>query len=342
VTKPKLWGILLLLSCLAVPAPAQDADKTRISQLEERLALLEDTVKALLDERNAIAVAPRPPQAPIEQPHTSSIIPVRTQVTPPELLPEIGKVGAEVGILLSGSDNPYRLGIGKNISGFIDLPLFDQPHWMHGKVSYEISVGLSRVKSTFTTTSNVAQVTNLTVLNAVNPSGGLQNVLDSVTGTGAAPFPVTQPTLTTMNLLQVIPFSLKYTSTVFDRYRLRPYALAGFGTYVTIHVQEPLSSGVRTNANLPPAVLQLIQQTYGGQSPFGGPLVAGQIAQSPELEARGLPSGHGNIDLGWLTGGGLEFRLSRTTSIGVDARWNRIAGAPGALLDFGARLGWHF
>jgi hypothetical protein len=342
--------MFLLLACLAMPSAiraqqgSQDEDRKRITQLEERIALLEDTVHALLEERSAAAIAkpPQPSSPPAPQSLNTSVTPVRPDPLPPELLPEIGKVGAEVGLLLSGSDNPYKLGIGKNVAGFIDLPLFDRPHWLHGKVSYEISIGFSRVKQTFTTTSNVAQVTNLTLLNTLNPGGGLQNVIDSVTGTGAAPFPVTVPTRTTMNLLQVIPFSLKYTTNVLDRYRLRPYALAGFGTYVTIHVQEPLTSGVRPDANLPASVLQLIQQTYGGQAPFGGPLVAGQIAQSPELEARGLPSGHGNIDLGWMTGGGVEFRITRDLSLGFDARWNRIAGAPGALLDFGARIGLHF
>ncbi|MDE3198137.1 MAG: hypothetical protein KGN84_17445 [Acidobacteriota bacterium] len=329
-------------------------DREKIRELEERVALLEQTVKTLLDERAAQSIpAPALAPAPVEPAplvaqrrggETSiSARPARRKATemPPELLPEIGQVGAEVGILTGTSMNPYGLGRGENVGGFIDLPLFDRPEWLHGKVSYEISIGLSRAKSSFTTTSNVAQVANLTVLYALYPNGGAQNILDSVTGTGSAPFPVMARTTTTMNLLQVVPFSFKYTTTALDRFRLRPYTLLGFGTYVTIHEQTPMNSGVRLDANLPASVINLVNQIYGGQAPFGGPLVAGQIAQSPELEARGLPSGHGNLAPGWVAGGGVEIRVHRNSSIGVDGRWNRIAGAPGSLFILSARFGLH-
>ena len=39
-------------------------------------------------------------------------------------------------------------------------------------------------------------------------------------------------------------------------------------------------------------MLAAVGQIFGGKAPFGGPLVAGQISQAPELEARGLPGGH--------------------------------------------------
>ena len=322
----------------------------QIRRLEERLALVEDTLQTLLRERAAApslvvpaTPAPAVPVSPDSAITTSARLAVaRREITPPELIPEIGKIGAEVGILFNGASNPFRLNSGADVGGFIDLPLFDKPDWLHGKISYEISIGLSRSKTTFATTSIVAQVANLTVLNTLNSNGGAQNILDAVTGTGSAPFPVTAKTETNMKLLQVVPFSLKYTSTALDRFRLRPYALIGFGTYVTIHSQSPFNTGVRQDANLSPAVLALVNQLFGGTAPFGGPLVAGQISQSPELEARGLPGGHGNLDLGWLTGGGVEVRLSRNFSFGFDGRWNRIAGAPGALTTYGGRLGFHF
>jgi hypothetical protein len=306
--------------------------KQQIKQLQERLQLVEDTLQTLLSERAAPAPAPVPAHVTI----------AKKEVIPPELIPEIGKIGAEVGIQLNGSANPYHLNHGADVAGFIDLPLFDKPDWLHGKISYEISIGLSQSKTTFATTSNVAQVANLAVLNALNPNGGTQNIGDAVAGTGSAPFPVTAQTQTTMKLLQVAPFSFKYTTNALDRLRLRPYGLIGFGAYVTIHEQSPANTGVRPDANLPPAVLALVNQLFGGKAPFGGPLVAGQISQSSELEARGLPSGHGNIDLGWFTGGGVEFRLNRSFSLGFDGRWNRIAGAPGALTTYGTRLGFHF
>ncbi len=329
----------LFLSILFIHAAAAQDDreelKQQIRQLQDRLQLVEDTLQTLLRERAATTPPAPAPPPPI-------VTSVKQEAMPPELIPEIGKIGAEVGIQLNGSSNPYRLNAGTDAAGFIDLPMFDKPDWLHGKISYEISIGLSQSKTTFSTTSNVAQVANLAVLNALNPNGGLQNIAQAVTGTGSAPFPVTAPTQTDMKLLQVVPFSLKYTTTALDRYRLRPYALIGFGTYVTIHSQTPLNTGVQENANLSPAVLALVNQLFGGQAPFGGPLVAGQISESPELEARGLPGGHGNIDLGWLTGGGVEFRLNRNFSLGFDGRWNRIAGAPGSLTTYGTRLGFHF
>ena len=265
---------------------------------------------------------------------------------PPELVPQIGKIGAEVGLLLSGASSPFRLNSGQFFGGFIDLPLFEPPR-LHGKIAYEISVGMSQSQTTFQTTSNVAQVANLAVLTALNPNGGLPNVTAALTGTGAAPFPVKTSTLTRLRLLQVVPFAFKYTSTAFDRWRLRPYGLVGFGTYVTIHSQNPArgnppSYGVRPDANVPPDILAAVNAFFGGQAPFGGPLVAGQISQAPELEARGLPGGHGNLDFGLQTGGGVEFRINRNFSLGFDARFNKIAGTYGGFQTIGSRLGFHF
>jgi hypothetical protein len=340
--------ILVILSAPSVAAQdlsreEREEYRQEIKQLKERLQLVEDTLQTLMRERAAASAPVAPvaiaPQQNTVQPYVTA---TRKEVMPPELVPEIGKIGAEVGIQLNGSSNPYHLNGGTDVAGFIDLPLVDKPDWLHGKISYEISIGLSRSKTSFATTSNVAQVANLSVLNALYPNGGAQNILDAVTGTGTAPFPVTAVTQTNMKLLQVVPFSFKYATTALDRFRLRPYALVGFGTYVTIHSQAPTNTGVRLNANLPASVVALVNQIYGGQAPFGGPLVAGQISQSPELEARGLPGGHGNIDLGWLTGGGVEWRLSRSFSLGFDGRWNRISGAPGSLTTYGTRLGFHF
>jgi hypothetical protein len=322
----------------------RDEYRQEIQQLKERLQLVEDTLQTLLRERTG-PTAPVAPASAVNagvNPGPAYVNVAKKDVTPPELIPEIGKIGAEVGIQLNGASNPYQLNAGTDVAGFIDLPLFDKPAWLHGKISYEISIGLSQSKTSFRTTSNVAQVANLAVLNALYPNGGTQNIVDAVSGTGTAPFPVTAVTQTNMKLLQVVPFSFKYTTTALDRWRLRPYALLGFGTYVTIHSQAPANTGVRLDANLPPAVVNLVNQIYGGQAPFGGPLVAGQISESPELEARGLPGGHGNIDLGWLAGVGVEFRLNRSFSLGFDGRWNRIAGAPGALSTYGTRLGFHF
>lgn len=346
----------LLLLCLTAFMPlasvAQTADepcvdcRRRIQELESRLAVVEGQLEILLKERaNATPVAPpSTPAQPLSLQSSGATLaakPPRFEM-PPELIPEVGKIGAEVGLLISASANPFKLDSGSFYGGFIDLPLINRPTWLHGKISYEIMVGLSRSKTSVSSTSNVAQVTNLAVLTALNPNGGLTNVSDALTGTGAAPFPVTTTNQANLRLLQVVPFSFKYTSTAFDRWRFRPYGVLGFGTYVTIHDEIPPGSGLRTDADLPPAILDALEQAFGGKAPFGAPLVAGQIANSPELIARGLPGGNGNIDIGLQVGGGFELRLTKSISIGFDGRFNKISGSNGDFGTYGSRIGFHF
>ena len=98
----------------------------------------------------------------------------------------------------------------------------------------------------------------------------------------------------------------------------------------------------QADAQLPPAVLSAVGQVFGGTSPFGAPLVAGQISQAPELVARGLPGGNGNLDIGFHTGGGIAFRLTRDLSFGADIRYNRIAGSNGSFTTYGSRISLHF
>ena len=378
---------LVVVGLPAQPLPQATHDRCdrRIHELEQRLARVESALERLTggaEDRimssalippaaaqtakadvlpprfRGLAAPPAKPGAPLSSPFmapppsqgTQSDSPPSTSRSafemPPELVPQIGKIGAEVGLLLSGATSPFRLGTGQFFGGFIDLPLFE-PVLLRGKISYEISVGMSQSKTTFTTTSNVAQVANLAVLNTLNPNGGLGNVAAAVSGTGAAPFPVKTSNLTRLRLLQVIPFSFKYTSTAFDRWRIRPYGLIGFGTFVTIHSQNPARGtpptfGVRPDANVPPEILGAVNSLFGGQAPFGGPLVAGQISQAPELEARGLPGGHGNLDFGLQTAVGVEVRLNRNFSLGFDARFNKIAGTYGSFRTVGSRLGFHF
>ncbi len=321
-----------MVSGVCVPAAraqsqssAQEYER-RIQTLEDRLRTVEAQLAVLMSERAPVAVEPARTEAPIatapaSSPATSAAIPEhRGFEMPPELVPEIGKIGAEVGVLASDAASPFKLNPGQFYGGYIDLPLVDRPAWLHGKISYEIVVGLSRSRTALTTTSNVAQVANLAVLNAVNPAGGLANVNAALTGTGGAPFPVSSLNQVNLRLLQVIPFAFKYSTTALDRLRLRPYAVLGFGTYVTIHDEVPM----------------------GGKGPFSTALVAGQIGQSPELVARGLPGGNGNLDIGLQTGGGLELRLTRTLSLGFDARFNKISGSNGDFGTYGTRVGFHF
>lgn len=60
-----------------------------------------------------------------------------------ELLPDLGRIGAQVGALGGASWNPYEAGRGYGLTGFIDLPLFRAPG---GKLSYEILLGFSDAK----------------------------------------------------------------------------------------------------------------------------------------------------------------------------------------------------
>jgi hypothetical protein len=332
-----LSALIALSVCSAAAAQVPDPHaecRERLAKFEERLRMVEAALK--LD-----APKPEPSAAPMTPPRR---LPFEM---PPELVPEIGKIGSQVGLLLAQSSNPFQLNSGSFVGGFIDLPLFEAPRRIPGKISYEVMIGISQSRTTFPTTSNVAQVANLAVLTALNPNGGLQNVTAAVSGTGAAPFPVTLANQTRLRLLQVVPFSFKYTSTAFDRWRIRPYGILGFGTFVTIHNQNPgrgapPNYGIRPDAALPPDISAAVKQIFGGQAPFGGPLVAGQIAQSPEIERRGLPGGNGNIDLGVHSGAGFEIRLSRGFSFGFDTRYNRIAGTNGRFQTYGSRLGFHF
>jgi hypothetical protein len=345
--------LLLVLSHGAVSLGQEthihDACQERLKQLEDRVAQLERLVSRLASaENSALAAKTERTVSPAASATEKPAPPMRGGFQPPpELIPEVGKIGAEVGLLVGASRNPFQLNGGSFTAGFIDLPLFDKPEWLHGKLSYEISVGLSQSNTTFDTTSNVAQVANLAVLSALNPNGGLQNVVAAVSGTGAAPFPVKTSTLTRLRLLQVAPFSIKYTSTALDRWRIRPYALVGFGIYVTIHNQNPARGapptfGVRPDADIPPGILATVNSLFEGAAPFGGPLVAGQISQAAELEQRGLPGGHGNLDIGLHTGVGVAVRLNRNFSLGFDTRYNQISGSHGGFTTIGSRIGLHF
>ncbi|MBC8165215.1 MAG: hypothetical protein H7Y20_04990 [Bryobacteraceae bacterium] len=338
-----------VFTALAAPgtSTAQDAETAnlpaQIRELQERVRLLEQALNLLTSSQ---AARPREQSVAVDSPDQVPPSSPSSFTMPPELIPDVGKIGAQVGLLLSGSSNPFGLNRGNFVGGFIDLPLYDSK-LLRGKIAYEIMIGMSQSNTVLQTTSNVAQVANLAVLNTLNPLGGLSNVNAAVTGTGPAPFPVTTSGTTRLRLLQVVPFSIKYSSVALDRWRLRPYALLGFGTYVTIHHQNPArgnppSFGIRTDANLPPDVALAVNQLFGGKAPFGGPLVAGQIAQSPELQARGLPGGHGNLDVGIIGGFGFEYRLSRSLSLGFDSRYNRIASSPGLLITYGTRIGVHF
>src|SRR5579871_1662350 len=102
----------------------------RVAELERRVEQLERALNQR-PETTAIALAAPSPQPlePVEPPPQPTTAPRPPFSTPPGLVPEIGKIGAEVGLLVSGSSNPFHLNQGSFSAGFIDLPLVDRPAW---------------------------------------------------------------------------------------------------------------------------------------------------------------------------------------------------------------------
>ena len=222
-----------------------------------------------------------------------------------ELLPDIGRIGAQVGVMAGASWNPYDVGQGFQLAGYVDLPLSRAPG---GKLSYEIVIGLSHADSDpFTITNPLAYVANLAA--GASPD-------DALAGPPAAPFPVVRSVRTRLRLLEVSPFGLKYTIRKLDHVRLRPYAAAGLDFTVVITEQTPLADE---------------SLVFTGTAPFDDPLIAGIVAQAAELEERGTPSGQGNIELGWHAGGGLEIRIARGLSLNLDYRFAHAGGDNGSL-----------
>jgi Outer membrane protein beta-barrel domain len=233
-----------------------------------------------------------------------------------ELLPDLGRVGSEVGILGGPSWNPYEVGGGFHLGGFIDLPLTRVPG---GKLSYQILIAFSDAKSDpFVTTNAIAFVANLAV--GASPA-------DALAGPPAAPFPVQREVTTRLHLLEVAPFALKYQIQTLDHRRLRPYFGAGLDFLVVITRQDP----VRDESLL-----------FTGKAPFDDALIASLIAQAPELTARKVPTGQGNIEIGGHAMAGMEIRLSPGLSLNLEYRLTQIGASSGRLHAVSAALGFHW
>jgi hypothetical protein len=201
-------------------------------------------------------------------------------------------------------------------AGFLDVPL---GRVGGGKLSYQILIGFSDGRSDpFVLTDSVAFVANLAA--GASPAAALA-------GPPGAPFPVLRNVRTDMHLLEVAPFGLKYTITAFDRARLRPYVAAGAAVVVVITKQRPEKDE------------SLI---FPGTAPFDADLIAGLIGQAPELEARGIPSGQGNLEAGFHAGAGVEVRLAKGLSLNLDYRYTGIGGTSHSLQSFSSGLGIHW
>ncbi|HEY2941973.1 MAG TPA: hypothetical protein VGN09_06040 [Vicinamibacteria bacterium] len=249
---------------------------------------------------------PPPPSSHVEDRGTAVL----------ELLPALGRIGAQAGLMAGLSRNPYGIGSGVQLAGYLDVPL---GRVAGGKLSYELLVGLSHARSDpFIITDPLAYVANLAV--GASPAAALA-------GPPSAPFPVTRQVRTRLRVMEVAPFCLKYTVTALDRLRLRPYASAGADVVVVITRQTPEQDE---------------SQLFRGTSPFDGPLLGGLVSQAPELQARGVPTGQGDIEAGFHAGGGLEVRLRRGLSLNMDYRLTGIGGAGSRLHAFSSGLGIHW
>jgi opacity protein-like surface antigen len=205
-----------------------------------------------------------------------------------ELLPDIGRIGAQVGAALGPSWNPYGVGTGGHVAAFIDLPLARN---RAGRLSYEILLGLSGGRSeAFTITDPLAYVANLA--RGASPA-------DALAGPPRAPYVARRQVRTRLRLLDVSPFALKYTLTGLDHARLRPYVTAGLDVVLVGTDQEP-----------------------EGESPAASTVDAALSAGSlpPELEARGIRDGKASLFLGGHAGGGIEVRVSGGLSLNLDYR----------------------
>ncbi|KAF0247863.1 MAG: hypothetical protein FD167_2739 [bacterium] len=244
--------------------------------------------------------------------------------TSKELLPELGQIGAEVGLLIGGSQNPFKTNEGFFAGGFIDLPLRKMPG---GKLSYEIMIGAQRTVSTQQSTSGVIALVNSALNAALGNPPGINNLL--------SPLPITNKVRERLTILTVVPASFKYTMLSLDKHNVRPYVVVGLGTYVGLSSQKLVDFDASKFVSNP-ALGSLLNALLNGAQ------VGGLIPIAPELRSRGVSAGQGDFRFGLNAGGGLEFRVSPKFSFGFDYRINKIEGKNGTFSTFTAKPTVHF
>jgi hypothetical protein len=250
----------------------------------------------LLSASSGLALAQEPAGPP---PPTSA----RTDAGGPvhELLPDIGKIGAEVAVFGGPSWNPYDVGPGIELGGYIDLPLRRVPG---GKLSYEIFAGLSFARSDpFTLTDTLAYQLNL--VRGQSPEQAL-----------AGPLPVTRSVETRLRVLHLSPFSLKWAFTGLDKSHVRPYLSAGADVLVTITQQDPVDGGAPLIAGV---VTQAPELTARGTPTGQGNVdLAGHAAVGVEI--RLSPGQSLNLEYRFTASDGTNARL-HTASAALGFHW---------------------
>jgi len=258
-------------------------------------------------------------------------------MAPRELLPDIGHIGAELGFFVGGSTFPYKDNNGFATGGYIDLPWHNVPG---GKLSYEIMIGMQRDTTNTTSTSGVNALVN-TALNNYLVAAKLEplpSVSDYLTG----PLPITSPVVERAKVLTVAPFELKYAITKLGRFR--PYFVAGLGTYVWIGSENNKNSFNANTALGALAALPVGTSTLGAtlNALLQGSQIGGLAPTSPELAARGVPHGQGNLLFGGQVGGGFEIRITPKLSLGADFRHNQVEGSNASFNTFAFKQGFHW
>jgi hypothetical protein len=73
-----------------------------------------------------------------------------------------------------------------------------------------------------------------------------------------------------------------------------------------------------------------------------GSQIGGLAPTSPQLAARGVPHGQGNVMFGGQIGGGAEFRITPKLSLGFDVRHNAMEGKDAGFNTFAFKQGLHW
>jgi opacity protein-like surface antigen len=324
-------------SALQARIESQQQEINKLTALVEKLqATLEPVASthAVLP-GSSIGFMPYPGGAPSPSPSPAPP-PVSAGYTAPrELLPDIGQIGAQLGFFVGGATNPYKNNTGFASGGYIDLPWKNVPA---GKLSYEIMIGLQRSVTTQTSTSGVNVVVN-TALNNYLVEAGLEP-LPTLTNYLAGPLPALSQTVQERaKVLTVAPFELKYAVTKLGRFR--PYAVGGLGAYVWIGSDNNASSFNANTALGSLAGLPVGTSTLGAtlNALLQGSQIGGLAPTSPELAARGVPHGQGNIMFGGQVGGGVDVRITPRLSIGADFRHDFVEGKNSGFSTFAFKQG---
>lgn len=181
------------------------AQQLEIDALKEQLHKMETLLETAVN-KTSVATSPNltpnlssnltPNPEPINYPSPIVRPAPIARHAPSELLPDLGHIGAEVGLLIGGSQNPFKSNEGFFAGGFIDLPL---KRIKGGKLSYEIMIGAQRTVSTQQTTSGVTLLVNGALNAALGNPPSVNNLL--------GPLPITNKVRERLTVLTVVPAS---------------------------------------------------------------------------------------------------------------------------------------